>query len=431
MQYVKSIGSNLILQIIQVVIGIFTSIFIYRGIGAEGNGYARYLLLLVNIIGQYGHLGILNSVTHFLKKKNYRREEIITTNVIYSIIIFLIYEIIIIFFKAKGKIINEYNTIIVIMVGFIILFNYISIIASSVYTGENKLLKMNRILKNMQFIRLICLFSLYLTKSLTVNSFLIYTVIESLVRSYLLIKKLDFNFDLSCKINTEIILKEFKYGFFINISALLIFLNYRVDQIMVKEFLNLKSFGVYSLGVTLSELLLLIPKSVSSALMAKLYNVDRSIEKGKVALFTVKYTFLACLLLSCVGMFLAELVPLFYGDEYRESVLVIRVLFWGITFASLGKVLSSFFLEKEKNRVVLNISVLTFIINFIINLYTIPKYGIVGAALASSVSYFIYGTAYLILFLKNVEVKVGTFLFKLSNEEYNFIKKFKALLPLR
>jgi len=219
-------------------------------------------------------------------------------------------------------------------------------------------------------------------------------------------------------INFALLKAEFKYGVVLYFASLFIFLNYRVDQFMINYSLGKTELGIYSVGVRLAELLFLIPDSVNSALIGRLYNIkmDDTASQKSVLIKTTKYNFYATLILLVVGILLVPLVPYVYGESFSRVKQVIVLLFIGIAFASIARVSYSYFISKGKPFVHLYITALTLSTNIVLNLVFIPIWGINGAALASTISYTVYGLSYLIVF-KIIEGIPFMDFFYMSKEE--------------
>lgn len=97
--------------------------------------------------------------------------------------------------------------------------------------------------------------------------------------------------------------------------------------------------------------------------------------------------------------------------------------------ASIAKIISPYFITNGQARVHLIVSALTMIINIIMNFLLIGKYGIDGAAIASTILYFFYGGIYIILFKHKERVHLKE-LILLSQEEQNILKNsFPKIFP--
>ena len=67
--YKANITSNLVNQILHLIIGAATSIIASRVLGPQGMGYVAYAILIFTILGNFGHFGLNNAVIYFKKRK--------------------------------------------------------------------------------------------------------------------------------------------------------------------------------------------------------------------------------------------------------------------------------------------------------------------------------------------------------------------------
>ena len=98
MKFKKNVISNIILHVITIIVGFFTSILIARGLGTTNQGQLSYYVLIFGIIASYGNLGITSSTSYFLKKTKFNNEQIINNNISILLILSLIYSIGVIIF---------------------------------------------------------------------------------------------------------------------------------------------------------------------------------------------------------------------------------------------------------------------------------------------------------------------------------------------
>jgi O-antigen/teichoic acid export membrane protein len=81
------------------------------------------------------------------------------------------------------------------------------------------------------------------------------------------------------------------------------------------------------------------------------------------------------------------LVPILFGEEFRESVQCIGFLLIGVVPFCLSMAVSGYFAGTGRVRINLYSAILGFIVCMAADLLLIPSYGILGAAIASSISY--------------------------------------------
>ncbi|MEG1142616.1 MAG: polysaccharide biosynthesis C-terminal domain-containing protein, partial [Clostridia bacterium] len=223
-----------------------------------------------------------------------------------------------------------------------------------------------------------------------------------------------------------LIKKEFKFGMIIYLATFFIFMNYKVDQYFIKFMLGISELGVYTAAVALAELLFLIPASVASAILGRLYNIssDDMEERKRITSSTIKVTFYITFMLMIAGIFCTPLIPIVYGVQYTGAIIPTIILFIGILFASIGKISASYFQSTGQPKIHLLIAFIVFASNIILNLLLIPVMGIIGAALASTISYIFYGVLYIACFIIIEKFKFRDFFFINESDKEN-IRKIK------
>jgi O-antigen/teichoic acid export membrane protein len=180
-------------------------------------------------------------------------------------------------------------------------------------------------------------------------------------------------------------------GLYGNIGNVTSFFNYRLDVFIVNYFLNPAQVGIYALGVTVSESLWQIPQAVAIALFPR---SARTVEDG-----ATEFTCLILrqvLLISCASGLLLALVspvviPLVFGARFSPGVAVIWWIIPGTVTLALGKVAASDLAGRHKTFYTSIFGVVALVITVISDWLLIPRMGIQGAALASSLAYAVYG----------------------------------------
>src|SRR5258706_14190470 len=91
------------------------------------------------------------------------------------------------------------------------------------------------------------------------------------------------------------------------------------------------------------------------------------------------------------------LVYWLFGPNYEQSILPARILFLSVPFLFLGLVSSIAANALHLEHKIVKILSLSVAINLGLNVYVIPKYGIVGAAWVTVISQIIWASGMLIL----------------------------------
>ena len=172
----------------------------------------------------------------------------------------------------------------------------------------------------------------------------------------------------------------------VHMGTIAAYLNYRVDEIFIATLLPTEQLGVYVIAVALVERIWILPGSVSAVLLPHLTS-SRERDASVVAAIcrhVAMWTGAACVILLVAA---GPLVALLYSSKFAGAVAPLRWLLPGIFTLSIGKILVGELLAREKARYTVWASGAAVVTNIAGNLLLVPQMGIVGAALASSVSY--------------------------------------------
>ena len=177
------------------------------------------------------------------------------------------------------------------------------------------------------------------------------------------------------------------YGIRIVPGSIATFFGYRADVFLLGSILaSPTAIGLYSLAVGFAELLFYIPDSIATAFFPRIAASDRTAADAfapPVARQTVLLTALASLaLIPCATVAIVVLLPAFSG-----SLPALLVITPGVVALSISKVLSGYVSGLGRPLPVGSIAMVSVGLNLVANLLLIPRWGIVGAAAASLLSY--------------------------------------------
>lgn len=178
------------------------------------------------------------------------------------------------------------------------------------------------------------------------------------------------------------------YGFKAYLAALFSFMVIRLDILMVQYMRGSEELGYYSLAVTIINMLLMLPTVVGSILFPKLSGMTDPDAKWQ---FTQQVALIIGGLML-VGTLLAmplagTIIKLMYGETFLPAVAPFRWLLIGLIFLSVNTVFQNYFGSVGNPIVVVVSPFMATLLNITVNLFLIPRYGIVGAALSSTLAY--------------------------------------------
>jgi O-antigen/teichoic acid export membrane protein len=179
------------------------------------------------------------------------------------------------------------------------------------------------------------------------------------------------------------------FGLRAHLSNVITFLNYRVALYLVSFLLDPAAAGKYALSIQLAEVLWLIASAASVVVFpesaahngtpAALHTMVR-----RVALSVFKITSVVALL---AGGLAPVLIPWVFGHDYAGSVLPFAILLPGVVTWSYMSVITNSLAGMGCQRVNILGALLSLALNSAGCLLAIPVFGMLGAALASTVAF--------------------------------------------
>lgn len=376
-------------RIFVILISFVGSIFVTRILGPSNRGILEILTILPSLIVSFGNLGIGNANTYFLGKKKYNLEEIVSSSVVLSIIIgtILIFVSYAIFFIFKNSMFKNipfgYTLITFSVIPFLLFQKYIQYIL----IGLEDIKARNIIFIMPDVIKFCFLIALVVFANMLISGVLWATFIAYLVTFVICIyfarKKSRIRLYLDFQLYKNLI----SYGLIPYFALFIMNLNFKADIYLVKYYLDDTSVGLYSLSVSLIEKVHLLPEALSLVLFAKVAN-SQAQEANIVTASVCRISVLITIVLSLILALIAPIIiPFLYGEAFVASVYPIYILIPGIVFLTYFIILHSAFTGRGAPQYTVYIFSIAFVINMILNVIFIPKWGINGAALASTLSY--------------------------------------------
>ena len=220
-----------------------------------------------------------------------------------------------------------------------------------------------------------------------------------------------------------------QYGFYLQVANITQLLNYRLSYFLLDYFSGRASVGRFMAGVQFSEGLLLPSKSIGAVQYAKISSQKSKSKSARLSISLLKVVFLLTVPLVIVLVLLPQS---FYtgvlGNDFDQTPTVIAFMAIGIVALACEVILSRFFAGTGQQKVNATSSSIGLVVTIIAGFALVPTYGLMGAAICSSLSYL---SIFLFLFFKIIvttEVKANDFLLKKYDLIYlkRVIRKIKV-----
>ena len=172
------------------------------------------------------------------------------------------------------------------------------------------------------------------------------------------------------------------YGFKAFGIDVLATLSTQIDQALVVRFLSAPQLGIYAVSLAISRLLGHFSLSLTTILLPKAAALppnEAIALVGRAARVTLGATAFGALVLSAIT---PVIVPFFYGQDFTEAGRLAQILFVEVTISSTISVLAQAFLSTGRPGTVTALQGVGLAAIVPLMIYGIPRYGLVGAALA-------------------------------------------------
>ncbi|MDK2978723.1 MAG: hypothetical protein PWP52_1437 [Bacteroidales bacterium] len=205
--------------------------------------------------------------------------------------------------------------------------------------------------------------------------------------------------------------KHLKFGSFNQLDILAQVLSFRLAYYFLNHFVSVAEVGIYSNAVSLVESVWILSRSIAYVQHSRIVN---SRNKDYTIDLTIKFIKLAGILALCailVFVFIpSEVYQFIFGDEFINMQAIIQSLSPGILFFSISFIISAYFSGTGKHYINSISSIVGVIVIILLSVFLIPKYGVIGAGIAASLSYFSTTMVKLISFCSIGKISLKKFL---------------------
>lgn len=184
-----------------------------------------------------------------------------------------------------------------------------------------------------------------------------------------------------------------KYSIFVTETSVAGLLLYYTDTLILTYFRNLKEVGLYSVALPTAKVFLYFPRAIGGMLLPLTSELwakkeHKLLQDGMLSLY--KYSIMLIVPAVFIMFSFTDLIlTLFYGKSYIAGAVPMKILSIGMIFAVIYGININFFAGIGKPQITSKVTYIGAFLNLIMNLVFVPFIGMIGAALATTSSYFI------------------------------------------
>lgn len=347
--------------------------------GSSGKGLISIIIADLTIISFFANIFVGSSMSYFAKK--FKTEEMLLFAYFWAVLTGILIPVLFSFSHAA-----EYS-------GYLIALSVMSSLLTAnvnLFVGQQNIKMFNLYTVLQQLVHIVFIIIIvYFVKITSVNAYFIAQIscftLLFITSAVQLTKNADFK-GVSLSKNTGFQL--FSYGWKIQLSTFLQFLNNRLSFYFLEYFKGIVSVGIFSVGIAFSEAVWTVSRSLSVVLYADVVNNTNSndaIEKTKISL---RIGFLITLLFIGVMLIIpAHWYGVIFGKDFTQTKEIVFLLSPGILAIAVSNIIGYYLAGINKLRILNVKSLVGLLFTVISSFYIIPRWGIRGACIVNSASY--------------------------------------------
>lgn len=426
MSATKNTLSNFVTKLAVYPIGFISSVIVARILGPEDRGIYTYLLLLTSFLLPILTFGIGGGITYYISSKENKPDAVFVTVFLTSIFFgFLITGIIFIlwYFQKLGATGNRIQLLDLLLLLGAVVSNTVFFFVSRMLTGDSKFTALNwltiaqGLINPVLLLILVWIFGLGLhgasASLFAINTIICIASLVFAVRSYNLYFGLDLQF----------IKKSFRYGIKGWLGDMAVRANLRLDQILLGAAVSASALGIYSVAVMLVELIWIIPDAIGPVLFNKIA-AEKDINErinltNKINRILIGLSVVIGVLLFIGTYFI--ILPYGYGKAYDGVVMPLLLMIPGSILFIIAKVITKLLSGSGKIGATSTAMVIGSLMTILFYFLLIPRYGLIGAALGSSLGYISVSLACIYQYNKHFGIQIKN-LFAITLADIHWLK---------
>jgi len=193
-----------------------------------------------------------------------------------------------------------------------------------------------------------------------------------------------------------------KHSWPLAFSAILVSLYMKIDQVMIPIYLKTSELGIYSTVANLSESWYFIPVAIVTSVFPAIMNARRTDSDRYKKRLQNMYDLMVVISMA-IALFMTFASKFVYHiaysrhPEFWSGAPVLAVHVWAGVFVFLGSASGQYLIAEGYTKISMLRTGVGAIVNIVLNIFWLPRYGILGAAYATLAAYGI--ATFFILFI--------------------------------
>jgi O-antigen/teichoic acid export membrane protein len=385
--FISKVALTFVAKAALFVLGIAISILISRLLGPVNRGIYATALAITGLGVQFGNFGLHASNTYFVAKNKALAQTLVANTIVLSLGAgSVIGAVTLAFMLVRPDLLPLHGANLVLsVIGIPLGLSYL--LFQNLLIGQYRIKEYNFIDIAFRLVNLLLLLLIAGLAALSSAKATLAYVIAVAIAGSLCLQRLTSVRRLE-RPSLGLFRQTFSYGFRAYLSAFFTYAVLRADLLLVGHVLGAQQTGYYSVAVNVADLIIAVPVTISTILFPKLVGMVDASQKWQQ---TKKVLIVLSIVVVCISGLAALaaswLIPLLFGARFASAIPAFRLLMPGVVFISLTSVLSAYVASEDIPWTVVAVYLAMSGLNVVLNIVWLPRVGINGASIASSICY--------------------------------------------
>ena len=377
-------------RLLMIVNSLAAGIIVAWWLGAKGVGELAVINVAVTTIVQLGSFGLPSSNTYFIAKDQERFRAAVINSLVFAL---AVGSILAIGLSALASFRPDWFGFIppklIRIASISIPFQLLTLIGLNILLAIGKVKEFNLLdLAGQSFVLINAVVVLLVLNSgldalVTLNTAA--SIVVSLAVALLLALSARSLVQSKWRADISLLRRMITYGLKFHVSILAGVIMLRADLLVVNHFRGPAEAGVYSVASQFGLLLMLLPGVIATLLFPRVTAEQDA--RGETTCLVTRYTTFIMFLCCLAAVPFSLLLPVLYGAAFSDATRLLLILLPGVYLMGLESVLVQHFNALGLPRAIPVYWVVTLVLNVVLVFALAPRYGALGAAIASSISY--------------------------------------------
>lgn len=183
----------------------------------------------------------------------------------------------------------------------------------------------------------------------------------------------------------------------------------RTDTIIIGIFLDQHYVGLYNAAIPIGQMILMIRQAFSPIILPLLTELLSKNQKDDLSLMyylSAKWTTILSIPIFISMLFMPQFfIRLIFGSNFIPAAPILQIVILGYFLHTIVGPTSNLLIILGKTKLAMQNSVMAFVFNIIMNIFLIPRYQLIGAAISSASTYLFYNVMCFIQVYRSIHVQ--------------------------